>query len=86
MEPMEVIVTEARAHRTVVLTARESDGSFEVREIEPYSLRPGAKDRPEVRLYYYCLKKHGIRNTYLSNVISAKPTGRSFAPRWPVEF
>jgi hypothetical protein len=63
MEPMEVIVTEARAHRTVVLTARESDGSFEVREIEPYSLRPGAKDRPEVRLYYYCLKKHGIRNT-----------------------
>jgi predicted DNA-binding transcriptional regulator YafY len=85
MDPMDVIATEARAHRTIVLTARESDGSSETREVEPYSLRPGAKDRPELRLFYYCLKKDGTRNTYLSNIISAEPTGRPFSPRWPVE-
>lgn len=85
MDPMNVIATEARAHRTIVLTARESDGSSETREVEPYSLRPGGKDRPELRLFYYCLKKDGTRNTYLSNIISAEPTGRPFSPRWPVE-
>lgn len=80
-----MIATEARANRTVVLTARELDGSCETREIEPYSLRPGGQDRPEPRLFYYCLKKDGTRNTYLSNIVSAEPTGRTFVPRWPVE-
>lgn len=83
---MEVIISEARQSRTVLLTAQECDGSVEVREVEPYSLRPGRKGRPEARLFYYCLKKDGIRNTYLSNIVSAEATGNLFQPRWPVEF
>ncbi len=83
MDPMDLITAEARAERTVLLTASEADGSVETREIEPYSLRPGKDGLP--RLFYYCLEKLGTRNTYLSNIISASPTGNSFSPRWPVE-
>lgn len=84
---MDVVAAEARENRTVLLTASELDGSVETREVEPYSLRPGGKDRPsELRLYYYCLKKGGLRNTYLANIISAEPTGHPFDARWPVEF
>jgi predicted DNA-binding transcriptional regulator YafY len=82
---MDVIVAEAREQRTVSLTARELDGSVETREVEPYSLRPGGQDRPEPRLFYYCLEKDGTRNTYVSNIISAEPTGQSFTPRWDIE-
>lgn len=83
MNPLDgVIREEARARRTVMLTAREAEGSVETREAEPYSLRPG-KGGP--RLSYYCLKKHGTRNTYVSNIISVEATGHSFDPRWPVE-
>jgi hypothetical protein len=82
MDPLAVITAEARAGRTVLLTAREADGSVETREIEPYSLRPG-KNGP--RLFYFCLKKQGTRNTYVSNIVSAQPTGNSFSPRWPIE-
>jgi len=57
MDPMDIIAAEARENRTVVLTAIESDGSSETREVEPYSLRPGGTDRPETRLFYYCLKR-----------------------------
>ena len=85
VSPLDTIRAEARESRTVLLTAREADGSVETREIEPYSLRSGAKDRPEQRLFYYSLKKDGTRNTYLSNILSADVTGHSFEPRWPVE-
>jgi hypothetical protein len=85
MDPLETVVTEARNHRTILLVAREKDGSVEEREIEPYSLRPGSEARPEARLFYYCLKKDETRNTYLSNILSATPTGHDFVPRWPVE-
>ena len=82
MDPFAVITNEARAGRTILLTAAEADGSVETREIEPYSVRPG-KTGP--RLFYWCLKKQGTRNTYLSNILDATPTGHPFAPRWPVE-
>jgi len=83
MDPLVLITTEARARRTILLTAREADGSVEAREIEPYSLRSGPKGQ---RLFYWCLKKQGTRNTYVGNILSAAPTGHAFAPRWEVEF
>ncbi len=82
MDPLAVITTEAREARTVTLTAREADGSIETREIEPYSLRPG---KSGLRLFYFCLKKQGTRNTYISNIVGAEPTGNSFVPRWKIE-
>lgn len=83
VDPFDLITFEARAGRTVLLTAREADGSVEIREIEPYSLRPGRDGLP--RLFYFCRKKQGTRNTYLTNIIAVAPTGNSFSPRWPVE-
>jgi predicted DNA-binding transcriptional regulator YafY len=83
MDPLAMIAAEARAGRTVLLTAREANGSVETREVEPYSLRPGPNGR---RLFYWCCKKQGTRNTYLSNILAAEPTGRAFIPRFPVEF
>lgn len=82
MDLLTLITAEARAERTVTLTACEADGSVETREIEPYSLRPGETGQ---RLFYFCLKKQGTRNTYVSNILAATPTGNSFAPRWPIE-
>lgn len=84
MTPIEIIAQEARARRTVLLTARKSDGSITVREIEPYSLRTGANGYPN--LFYHCLLRGDIRNSRVSDIISAVPTGNSFNPRWPVEF
>lgn len=82
MEFLDLIKEEARNNRTVMLTAVEADGSVETREVEPYSLRPGDGDQ---RLYYYCLTKEGIRNTYLHNIQAVSPTGNEFNPRWPIE-
>lgn len=79
-----MIAIEARAGRTVVIVARESDGTVETREIEPYSVRPGAAGKGD-RLYGFCLKRNALRSWTISNILSAKPTGRSFEPRWDVE-
>ena len=78
----DVIAEEARANRTVIIEAREKDGSQEKREIEPYSIRPG---EDEDRLMFYCLKREGTRSILLSNLLSAEPTGRGFEPRFDVE-
>lgn len=79
---MDVLTSEARAHRTVLMTARELDGTVETREVEPYSLRPG---RRGVLLHYWCLAKNGQRSAHVANVLDARPTGHSFVPRWTVE-
>ncbi|MBB3041308.1 putative DNA-binding transcriptional regulator YafY [Nocardioides soli] len=81
---MDVVVNEARLNRTVLLTARESDGSTETREVEPYSIRPGAAGKPD-RLFAYCLQRASIRSWHLVNLISAEATGNPFEPRWAVE-
>jgi hypothetical protein len=81
---MDVVIREARAYRTVLLTARESDGSVESREVEPYSIRPGGPGKPD-RLFAYCLERSGTRSWHIPNIISAEATGREFEPQWPVE-
>jgi len=81
---LETIVREARAHLTVIITARENDGSIETREIEPYSMRPGAAGKAP-RLFGFCLKRMETRSWTVTNILEAVPTGNSFAPRWPVE-
>jgi hypothetical protein len=81
-ESFDVVVEEARAHRTVVIEAAEKDSSVESREIEAYSIRPGPE---EDRLVYYCLKRNGTRSVLLANLLSAEPTGRTFEPRYDVE-
>jgi len=81
---LEVVAREARANRTVVITARKNDGSVETREIEPYSLRSGAPGKAP-RLFAFCLKRMETRSWTVTNILKAVPTGKPFAPRWPVE-
>jgi predicted DNA-binding transcriptional regulator YafY len=82
VEPIDVIRSEARLHRTVVIDAFERDGTHETREIEPYSIRPG-KSAP--RLMFWCLVRNDMRSVLIPNIGSANPTGRSFVPRYEVE-
>ena len=67
---------------TIILTAREDDGSVETREAEPYSYRLKGRDE---KFFCYDIRKGGIRNFRVHRIISVEETDRSFVPRWPVE-
>lgn len=82
MTPLELIAREARARRTVVIYGYELDGSSEAREIEPYSLR---RKRRGWLLYFWCLKRRGLRCLYVQNIVRAQATGRRFIPRRRIE-
>jgi len=77
-----IIRSAGRNRHTIILTAREKDGSFETREAEPYSYRT-----EKGREYFYCydVHKQGTRKFLISNIISAEETENTFVPRWPVE-
>jgi hypothetical protein len=67
---------------TVLITAKEKDGSIETREAEPYSYRITAGTE---KFFCYDVAKDGIRNLLISNIISVEETSNSFNPRWPIE-
>jgi hypothetical protein len=67
---------------TVMITAKEKDGSTETREAEPYSYRITAGTE---KFFCYDIRKDGIRNLLLSNIISVEETTNSYEPRWEVE-
>lgn len=71
-----------RSHHTIILTAREEDGSIETREAEPYSFKvKGGHD------LFYCfdIAKNGIRSFVVSRIVSVEETENLFVPRWEVE-
>lgn len=76
------IASAGRNRKTIIITAREEDGSIETREAEPYSYR--FKGGHEL-FYCYDIVKAGIRSFVVSNIISVQETNNSFTPRWPVE-
>jgi predicted DNA-binding transcriptional regulator YafY len=78
----QTIASAGRNRHTIILVARERDGSVETREAEPYSYR-FAKGRE----YFYCfdIRKQGTRRFLFSSIISAEETDNTFTPRWPVE-
>ena len=82
MDFRQVIASAGRNHHTVILKARERDGSVEAREAEPYSYRFA-----NGREYFYCydLRRRGIRRFLVSSIISVRETDNAFVPRWPVE-
>lgn len=67
---------------TIIIKAREKDGTVETREAEPYSYRFNGG---EEKFFCFDIKKDGIRNFAVSNIISVQETQNSFTPRWPVE-
>jgi predicted DNA-binding transcriptional regulator YafY len=82
MSIKQIIASAGRNRHTIILTAREKDGSIETREAEPYSYR-----NEKGREYFYCydVHKRGTRKFLVSNIISVEETESTFVPRWPVE-
>jgi predicted DNA-binding transcriptional regulator YafY len=67
---------------TIIITARELDGTTETREAEPYSYRTTGGTE---KFFCYDINKGGTRNFLVSNIISVAETNNKFTPRWPVE-
>lgn len=67
---------------TIIITAREKNGTIETREAEPYSYK--TTDGTE-KFFCYDVNKGGTRNFVVSNIISVEETENSFSPRWDVE-
>lgn len=82
MSIRETIASAGRNLHTIIITAREDDGSVETREAEPYSYRIKGRDE---KFFCYDINKGGIRNFHVANIISVKETSNAFVPRWPIE-
>jgi len=82
MSIKQVIASAGKNLHTIIITAREEDGSVETREAEPYSYR--FKGGHEL-FFCYDIAKQGTRSFVVARIISVEETANSFAPRWPVE-
>lgn len=77
-----IIASAGRNLHTIIITAREDDGSVEKREAEPYSYRITAGTE---KFFCYDIQKGGTRNFHVSKIISVTETNNKFTPRWKVE-
>ena len=82
MNIKDTIASAGRNLHTIIITAREDNGSTETREAEPYSYRFTGEDE---KFFCYDIKKDGTRNFHVSKIISVQETSNKFTPRWPVE-
>lgn len=82
MNIKDIISSAGRNNHTIMITAKEKDGSIETREAEPYSYRVTAGTE---KFFCYDVKKNGTRNLFVSNIISVEETDNNFSPRWPIE-
>lgn len=82
MSIKDIIHSAGKNLHTIMITAREKDGSVETREAEPYSYRVTAGTE---KFFCYDIRKGGTRNLFVSNIISAEETNNSFQPRWAAE-
>lgn len=82
MSIKDVIHSAGRNLHTIIITAREKDGSIETREAEPYSYRITAGTE---KLFCYDIQKQGTRNFLVSNILSVEETQHVFNPQWDVE-
>jgi hypothetical protein len=78
----EIIQSAGENLHTIMIKAREKDGSVETREAEPYSYRITAGTE---KLFCYDIRKGGIRNLLITNIISVRETENTYTPRWDVE-
>ncbi|HQT00098.1 MAG TPA: hypothetical protein PL023_07320 [Thiobacillus sp.] len=82
MGTKQVIASAGNNLHTIILTAREEDGSVETREAEPYSYR--FKGGHEL-FFCFDIAKQGTRFFVVERIISVEETAHSFTPRWPIE-
>ncbi|EGQ8038261.1 WYL domain-containing protein [Vibrio parahaemolyticus] len=78
----QIIASAGKNLHTIIIKAREKDGTVETREAEPYSYRI---TNGEEKFFCYDIKKQGIRNFAVSNILSVEETDNKFTPRWAVE-
>ena len=78
----ETIASAGRNLHTIIITAREADGTSETREAEPYSYRITAGTE---KFFCYDIAKQGTRNFDVFNIVAVQETDHIFTPRWPVE-
>lgn len=76
------IASAGRNLHTIIITAREDNGTIETREAEPYSYKVKGGDE---KFFCYDIKKNGVRNFHVFKIISVEETTNVFTPRWPVE-
>lgn len=82
MNIKDTISSAGRNLHTIIITAREGNGTIETREAEPYSYRiTGGTEK----FYCFDINKGSIRNFHVSKIITVQETENSFVPRWPVE-
>lgn len=82
MNIRDTISSAGRNLHTIILVAREKDGSAESREAEPYSIK--FKGGNEL-FYCFDINKNGTRCFLVKNIISVEETNNSFNPRFPIE-
>lgn len=82
MNIKQVISSAGANQHTIILTAREKDGSVETRVAEPYSYRFA---NGHELFFCYDVNKQGMRSFIVSNIISVEETNNTFIPRYPVE-
>jgi hypothetical protein len=82
MSIKEIIASAGRNRHTIIITAKEDNGTIETREAEPYSYRITGHDE---KFFCYDIRKGGTRNFHVSKIISVEETSNSFVPRWTVE-
>lgn len=78
----DTIASAGRNRHTIIIAAREDNGTVETREAEPYSYRMTGGDE---MFFCFDIRKGGIRNFHVSRIISVEETSNTFTPRWPVE-
>lgn len=82
MSIKQTIASAGRNLHTIIITAKEDNGTIETREAEPYSYRFNGGTE---KFYCYDIQRGGIRNFHVSNIISVDETTNKFTPRWAVE-
>ena len=82
MRIKDIISSAGKSRHTILLTAKEKDGSVETRETEPYSYK---FEKGSEYFYCYDIVKKGTRKFKVENIISVEETNNSFVPRWPIE-
>lgn len=82
MSLRDTIQRAGRNCHTIIITAKEQNGTIETREAEPYSYR----SKGEHELFFcYDINKCGTRSFIITNIISVEETNNSFIPRWDIE-
>lgn len=84
MNPLDIIANAASHLHTVSLTYTDAKGQTSMREVEPYSLRPGKEG--STRFFGFDVTKQAIRGFRMDRINGVQLTGNSFVPKWVVEF